>query len=289
MGTASLDGVYRSEIVNTKPASPRLARRTPVTRQHRTTIGHRFDGHAAQRLAPQRRNQDGAAHRVEVAGLGNWPSGLDGRIMAFTSSKCATIAPGHASGGVKIAADRGEVEACFHECLKLPVISVGSYARNPVTKHMTTGRETVVRTGRIQPRASARSPSRHAAGAKALQPWPSARPRCSRVALTCEVGGDPVRITGSRPVVTSLTMDHGLGKRGHHHGHRAHRDHTRECVARTGRKPSSLGRQPDPGPCPAEADRRQYTPAQSIGRIGSLIPRWARKSWTACRQPATLP
>ena len=57
------------------------------------------------------------------------------------------------------------------------------------------------------------------------------------VALTCEVGGDPVWTTVSRHVVTTLltTVLADATKR----------DHVREHVVRTGRKPSSLGRKPD--------------------------------------------
>ena len=85
----------------------------------------------------------------------------------------------------------------------------------------------------LQPRASARYRHPGSNGAQALQPRASASHES--IALTCEVGGDPVRTTVSRPVVMSVsTMV------------RAHvptRDHARECVVQTGRRPSSLGRQ----------------------------------------------
>jgi hypothetical protein len=45
-------------------------------------------------------------------------------------------------------------------------------------------------------------------------PRASARSRES-IALTCEVGGDPVRTTVSRPVVMTVTMDRDLTTRGH--------------------------------------------------------------------------
>ena len=57
------------------------------------------------------------------------------------------------------------------------------------------------------------------------------------IALTCEVGGDPIWTTVSRRVVTTLLTAVRANA--------TKRDHVREHVVRTERKPSSLGRQPD--------------------------------------------
>ena len=63
----------------------------------------------------------------------------------------------------------------------------------------------------------------------------SARCRWQRVALTCEVCGDPVRTTFSRPVVTTVLTTVPA--------HTTKRDHMHDEWF-TGRRPSSLGRQP---------------------------------------------
>ncbi len=61
--------------------------------------------------------------------------------------------------------------------------------------------------------------------------------RCRDIALTCEVGGDSIWTTVARPEVTTVPTTVPA--------HTTKRDHVREPVVRTGRKPSSLGRQPD--------------------------------------------
>ena len=159
-----------------------------------------------------------------------------------------------------------------------------------------------------QPRASARYRYPRSNGGQAHQPRASARCRWQRVALTCEVCGDPVRTTFSRPVVTTVlttvprtrpnvttcvstwfaraqafqprasarfrclgsakrqpdidgTVSHlrarlavtPSGPRSHDPWSRPRRpwrrhqerDHVRERVVQTGRRPTSLGRQPD--------------------------------------------